>query len=61
MLDFMEKNQSAANDEKLKEIRAELNVKEICFPDIFIKIMNLLKNLIHDFEIIQDGLKRINK
>lgn len=58
ILDFMEKVQSKANDDELNSIRNELKVKEICFPKIFIKIMDLLKKLIHDFEIIQQGLKR---
>ena len=58
MLNFMEKHQSAANDEQLNSIRKELEVKEICFPVIFMKIMDLLKNLIHDFEMIQQGLQK---
>lgn len=58
MLDFIERNQSEAQDEKLNNIRAELKVKEICLPDILIKIMNLLRDLIHDFEMIQNALKR---
>lgn len=58
MLDFIEKNQSEAQDEKLKEIRKELKVKKYCFPSIFLKIMNLIKDLIHDFEMIQQALQR---
>ena len=58
ILDFMEKVQSKANDDELNSIRNELKVKEICFPKIFIKIMDLLKKLIYDFEIIQQGLKK---
>ena len=58
MLDFIEKNQSEAQDEKLKEIRKELKVKKYCFASIFLKIMNLIKDLIHDFEMIQNALQR---
>ena len=58
MLDFIEKNQSEANDELLKSVRHELENKEIFFPDLFLKIMNLLRNLIHDFEMIQNALKK---
>ena len=58
MLDFLEKNQSQANDEELNSVRAELQLKEIQFPVIFIRIMNLLRNLIHDFEMIQDALHK---
>ena len=58
MLDFIQRNQSEAQDEKLNNIRLELKVKEICLPDILIKIMNLLRDLIHDFEMIQNALKR---
>lgn len=58
MLDFMQKNQAEAQDEKLNIIRAELNVKEICFPVIFIKVMDLIKDLINDFEMIQQSLQR---
>ena len=48
-------------DELLENIRIEVNTKndkELCFPTIFIKIMNLLRNLIHDFEMIQQTLKK---
>ena len=58
ILDFLEKNQSEANDEELNSIRTELKLKEIQFPVIFIRIMNLLRNLIHDFEMIQQGLQK---
>lgn len=58
MLDFIEKNQSEANDELLKSVRSELENKEIFFPDLFLKVMNLLRNLIHDFEMIQNALKK---
>lgn len=58
MLDFLEKNQSQANDEELNSVRAELKLKEIQFPVIFIRIMNLLRNLIHDFEMIQNALNK---
>lgn len=58
MLDFMEKVQSESNDEELNKIRNELKVKEICFPVIFMKIMDLLKNLIHDFEMLQQQLQK---
>ena len=58
MLDFIKKNQSEANDELLKSVRSELENKEIFFPDLFLKVMNLLRNLIHDFEMIQNALKK---
>lgn len=58
ILDFIEKNQSEANDELLKSVRSELENKEIFFPDLFLKVMNLLRNLIHDFEMIQNALKK---
>lgn len=58
MLDFIEKNQSEAQDDKLKEIRKELKVKNYCFPSIFLRVMNLIKDLIHDFEMIQQALQR---
>jgi hypothetical protein len=58
MLDFLEKNQSQANDEELNSVRAELKLKEIQFPVIFIRIMNLLRNLIHDFEMMQNALNK---
>ena len=61
ILNFIKSIQSQNNDELLENIRTEVNTKndkELCFPTIFIKIMNLLRNLIHDFEMIQQTLKK---
>ena len=58
MLDFMERNQSSSNDDQLKKIRDLLKEKEINFPDIVVKIMDLVRNLIHDLEMLQQTFKR---
>lgn len=58
ILNFIKTIQSQENDEILENIRKEFqNNDEICVPSIFIKIMNLIRNLIHDFEIMQKSLK----
>lgn len=59
MLNILQKNQSQSNDEILQNIKTEIELKEINFPDIFIKIMNLLRNLIHDLEILQNSFKSL--
>lgn len=53
LLDIIKKLQSPSHDEDLEKIRASLKIKEIYFPDILLKCMDLIKNIIHDLENIQ--------
>ena len=58
LLDIIKKLQSPSHDEDLEKIRASLKIKEIYFPDILLKCMDLIKNIIHDLENIQTKMNK---
>ena len=58
LLDVIKKVQSPAHDERLEKIRTNLKIKEIYFPDILLKCMDLIKNIIHDLENIQNKMNK---
>jgi hypothetical protein len=58
ILDVIKMVQSSANDKQLEKIKVELKIKEIFIPDILIKIMGLITNIIHDLENIQSSMKK---
>ena len=58
ILDVIKTVQSPSNDEELEKIRVELKIKELFVPDILMKTMGLVKNIINDLENLQSSMNK---
>lgn len=57
MYDLVKNIQSASRDREIRDYKAELEVKEIYFPDVVMNIMKLIRNIIHDLEKLRENLE----
>ena len=58
ILDVIKTVQSPSNDKELEKIRVELKIKELFLPDILMKTMGLVKNIINDLENLQSSMNK---
>ena len=58
ILDLIKTLQAPAHDEELDNVKVELNIKEIYIPNILMKTMRLINNIIHDLENIKSSMKK---